>query len=191
MIGVTRLMQLFPFGGISQAVIDRYNHQANEELEKIRDFIILHYKVTERTDSTFWDQVRTMDIPDSLAHRIALFQESAQVFQAPGELFQVDSWLQVMLGQRIMPKTYHHMGRLMPPQQLKQALEQQWAVRSGTETFLHLGISDGLTYSYSPSAPLGSRIVASTLKLDGVCRGGKSLKVSAHFAATKFMVNAM
>ena len=52
--------------------------------------------------------------------------------------------------------------------QVKTALEQQWAVRSGTETFLHLGISDGLTFSYSPSAPLGSRIVASTLRLDGV-----------------------
>ncbi|ATC23956.1 tryptophan 7-halogenase [Caulobacter vibrioides] len=123
MIGVSRLMQLFPFGGISQATIDRYNRQADDELEKIRDFIILHYKVTERTDSTFWDQVRTMDIPDSLAHRIALFQESGHVFQAPGELFQVDSWLQVMLGQRIMPRTYHHMGRMMPPQQLKQALD--------------------------------------------------------------------
>lgn len=123
MIGVTRLMQLFPFGGISQAIIDRYNRQADDELEKIRDFIILHYKVTERTDSAFWDRVRTMDIPDSLAHRIALFQESGHVFQAPGELFQVDSWLQVMLGQRIMPRTYHHMGRMMPPQQLKQALD--------------------------------------------------------------------
>ncbi|MFN0284421.1 MAG: bifunctional metallophosphatase/5'-nucleotidase [Kineosporiaceae bacterium] len=52
--------------------------------------------------------------------------------------------------------------------QLKTVLEQQWAVRSGTETFLHLGISNGLTYSYAPTAPLGSRIVAGTLKLGGV-----------------------
>jgi tryptophan halogenase len=44
-----------------------------------------------------------MDIPDSLAHRIDLFRENAQVFQAPGELFQIDSWLQVMLGQRLEP----------------------------------------------------------------------------------------
>ena len=123
MIGVTRLMQLFPFGGVSQAAVDRYNRQADDELEKIRDFIILHYKLTERTDSPFWDRVRTMDIPDSLAHRIELFRQSAQVFQAPGELFQVDSWLQVMLGQRLTPQSFHQMGRLMPPQQLKQALE--------------------------------------------------------------------
>jgi len=123
MIGVTRLMQLFPFSGISQAAVDRYNHQADDELEKIRDFIILHYKATERTDSPFWDRVRAMDIPDSLAQRIELFRQNAQVYQAPGELFQVDSWLQVLLGQRIQPQAYHHMGRLMPPQQLRAALE--------------------------------------------------------------------
>ncbi|PIB93422.1 tryptophan halogenase family protein [Caulobacter sp. FWC2] len=123
MIGVTRLMQLFPFAGISQAAVDRYNRQADDELEKIRDFIILHYKATERTDSPFWDRVRAMDIPDSLAQRIELFRQSAQVYQAPGELFQVDSWLQVLLGQRIQPQAHHHMGRLMPPQQLKSALE--------------------------------------------------------------------
>jgi tryptophan halogenase len=123
MIGVTRLMQLFPFAGISQAAVDRYNRQADDELEKIRDFIILHYKATERTDSPFWDRVREMDIPDSLVQRIALFRESAQAYQAPGELFQVDSWLQVLLGQRIQPQAHHHMGRLMPSQQLKQALD--------------------------------------------------------------------
>lgn len=123
MVGVTRLMQLFPFGGISQAAIDRYNRLADDELEKIRDFIILHYKATERTDSPFWDRVREMEIPDSLAHRIELFRESAQVYQAPGELFQVDSWLQVLLGQRVQPESFHAMGRLMPPQQLKQALD--------------------------------------------------------------------
>ena len=123
MVGMTRLMKLFPFGGVSPAAVDFYNSQADDELEKIRDFIILHYKATERTDSPFWDRVRTMDIPDSLAHRIELFRESAQVYQAPGELFQTDSWLQVLLGQRVQPQTYHHMGRLMPPPQLKAALE--------------------------------------------------------------------
>lgn len=123
MIGVTRLMQLFPFGGCTEALIARYNRLADDELEKIRDFIILHYKATERTDSPFWDYCRTMEIPDSLAQRIALFTESAQVFQAPGELFQVDSWLQVMLGQRLEPASHHHMGRLMPPDQLRRALE--------------------------------------------------------------------
>ncbi len=60
-------------------------------IEKIRDFIVLYYNVTERTDSPFWTTVHTQEIPDSLAHRLDLFRESGQVFQALGELFQVDS----------------------------------------------------------------------------------------------------
>ncbi|MBU4436476.1 MAG: tryptophan 7-halogenase [Alphaproteobacteria bacterium] len=123
MIGVTRLMQLFPFDGVNEAVIARYNRLAEDELEKIRDFIILHYTLTQRADSPFWDDCRTMDIPDSLVHRIALFRDNAQVFQAPGELFQVDSWLQVMLGQGLEPQGFHHMGRMIPPGQLRRALD--------------------------------------------------------------------
>ena len=123
MIGVTRLMQLFPFGGINDAIVGRYNRQADDEIEKIRDFIILHYKLTQRTDSPFWERCRTMDVPDSLAQRIALFQDNALAYQAPGELFQVDSWLQVMLGQGLEPRSRHHLGRLLTPPQLRQSLE--------------------------------------------------------------------
>jgi tryptophan halogenase len=122
MIGVTRLLQLFPFGGVTPSLQDRYNHLADQEITRIRDFIILHYKLTERTDTPYWDRRRTMDIPDSLAQRIELFRETAQVYQVPGELFQVDSWLQVMLGQRLQPKSNHHLGRMLSEAQLRQSL---------------------------------------------------------------------
>ncbi len=122
MIAIHRLLQLFPFQGCTEALSDRFNNLADDEILKIRDFIVLHYNVTERTDSPYWDHVRTTEVPDTLAHRLALFRESGHVFQAPGELFQVDSWLQVMLGQRLQPRAHHHMGRLMPPEQLRGAL---------------------------------------------------------------------
>lgn len=121
MIGVTRLMQLFPFSGISDALASRYNRLADAEIEGIRDFIILHYRLNERPEP-FWERCRTMAIPDSLTHRIELFREAAHAFQAPGELFQVDSWLQVMLGQRLEPEGHHLMGSLMPAEQLRRAL---------------------------------------------------------------------
>jgi tryptophan halogenase len=124
MIGVTRLMQLFPFGGPDPALAARYNGLMDEEIERIRDFIVLHYKLTERTDSPFWARCRTMEIPESLAHRIELFRAGAHAYQAPGELFQVDSWLQVMLGQRLEPQARHRMAALMAPAQLAGALEE-------------------------------------------------------------------
>lgn len=122
MIAIHRLLQLFPFAGCNPSLSDRFNHLADDEILKIRDFIVLHYNVTERADSPYWDHVRTMEVPETLAHRLALFRENGHVFQAPGELFQIDSWLQVMLGQRLEPRGHHHMGRLMPPAQLRGAL---------------------------------------------------------------------
>ena len=123
MIAVTRLLQLFPFTGVNDTLSNRFNALADQEIIRIRDFIILHYKATERTDSPYWDRCRTMEIPDYLAERIRFFQENAQVYQVPGELFQVDSWLQVMLGQRLVPTSHHLMGAQMPPEQLRAALD--------------------------------------------------------------------
>ena len=121
MIAVTRLMQLFPFGGVNEAVAERYNDVARREIEGIRDFIILHYYLNER-DEPFWQECRSLDIPASLAERIALFREGANAYQAADELFRTDSWVQVMLGQRLTPRSHHAMGRLMPPERLRTAL---------------------------------------------------------------------
>jgi tryptophan halogenase len=113
MVGVTRLMHLFPFAGVDDALVAEFNEQSRVEIEKTRDFVVLHYHATEREDSAFWRHCRHMQIPDSLAHRIALFRENAFAFQGEAELFRVDSWSQVLLGQRVMPKAYHHFARSM------------------------------------------------------------------------------
>ncbi|HLT90864.1 MAG TPA: tryptophan halogenase family protein [Woeseiaceae bacterium] len=123
MTGVTRLMQLFPFAGITRALVDRYNELTRAELESIRDFIVLHYHATERDDTPFWNHCRTMEVPDTLAQRIALFREHGHAWQADGELFRVDSWTQVMLGQGIVPAGYHHLARALPRRQLIELLE--------------------------------------------------------------------
>jgi tryptophan 7-halogenase len=128
MTGVTRLMQLFPFSGITQTFVDRYNDESRDELESIRDFIVLHYHATSRDDTPFWRHCRDMQIPDSLARRIRLFKENAYAFQGDGELFRVDSWVQVMLGQGIVPAHYHHSAKQMKDDDLKRVLAE---VRSG------------------------------------------------------------
>ena len=121
MTGITRLMQLFPFSGITPALVEQYNRQTQAEIEKIRDFIVLHYHATER-EEPFWRECREMRVPETLAHRIALFREHAHAFQADGELFRVDSWIQVMLGQGIRPRHYHHVARTMKDADLQKLL---------------------------------------------------------------------
>ncbi|WP_041523020.1 tryptophan halogenase family protein [Gilvimarinus agarilyticus] len=119
MIGVTRLLQLFPFNGCHTSLVNQFNQVSADEMEKIRDFIVLHYKVTQRADSAFWRQCAQMEVPESLAHRLELFKSDAQAYQTDSELFRVDSWTQVMLGQGLMPDDYHPVARAMGDEYLK------------------------------------------------------------------------
>jgi tryptophan halogenase len=122
MIAVTRLLQVFPFRGVSAAVAERFNAQASREIEGIRDFIILHYRLSQR-DEAFWRHCREMELPDSLRERISLFEEAAHAFQDAHDLFRVDSWVQVMLGQRLTPHSYHPATHMMPEPQMREALD--------------------------------------------------------------------
>jgi tryptophan halogenase len=126
MAGVTRLMQMFPFGGVTEAIAARYNALSERELEGIRDFIILHYHLNDREED-FWRHCRAMEIPESLGHRIALFRDGAYAYQAADELFRVDSWVQVMLGQGLTPRWHHAIGQSMRPEQLRDALARMAA----------------------------------------------------------------
>jgi tryptophan halogenase len=121
-IAITRLIQNFPFDGVTDALTDRFNDQSRREMEHIRDFIILHYTLTERDDSPFWRRCRDMAIPPSLAERIRLFRDNAMAYQGNDELFRIDSWIMVMLGQGVLPASYHHVAQLMEPAKLQQAL---------------------------------------------------------------------
>ncbi|HEY6530051.1 MAG TPA: tryptophan halogenase family protein [Cellvibrionaceae bacterium] len=102
-----RFLQFFPINGFNEANVEEYNQQCKHEIESIRDFVVLHYKATERDDTAYWRYCRDMDAPKTLAHRIKLFAENAMAFKTTRELFLVDSWTQVMLGQRVIPSVYH------------------------------------------------------------------------------------
>ena len=119
---IIRLMQMFPYDGIRQPDIDEFNNQMNFEIVNVRDFIVLHYHVTERSDTAFWDQCRTMEVPESLQHRIELFKQSGRVFKVPTELFGENSWIQVMLGQGLIPEQYHPIVNMMSEEELERFL---------------------------------------------------------------------
>lgn len=118
-----RLMLMFPAQEIQQSDIDEFNHQALEEIEHVRDFIILHYHVTDRNDSPFWRYCKNMAIPDSLSHRLDHFRETGRVYKYAKDLFHETSLVQVMTGQGIKPKAYHPIVDLMGDKELETFLE--------------------------------------------------------------------
>lgn len=121
-IAATRLIQYFPFNGCNDALADQFNRLASEEFESIRDFIILHYYLTSRDDTQFWRDRQALDIPDSLRHRLELYRSNGLVYKGDEDLFRIDSWVQVLLGQGFETEAYHPAGRLMPPGNLRASL---------------------------------------------------------------------
>ena len=104
---VLRLLRMMPSGPVSQRDVDEFNDQQLTDMVQIRDFLVLHYNATDRRDTPFWRQCAAMEIPDSLRHKIELFRETGRVFRKNEELFVENSWVQVMMGQGIVPRAHH------------------------------------------------------------------------------------
>jgi tryptophan 7-halogenase len=111
--GIARLMSLFPSRRFDQAEIDRFNAQTTREYVDIRDFLVLHYKATERTDSEFWNYCRTLEPPEGLAAKIEMYALNGRIFREHEELFTETSWLAVLAGQGIEARGYHPAADLL------------------------------------------------------------------------------
>ena len=120
---VSRVAAFFPDQEFNVADVEEFNRQSDFEYERIRDFIILHYKATERSDSEFWNYCRTMPIPDTLAHKLELFKANGRVVRENAELFSEISWVEVMLGQHVVPRGYHPLVDALPQAKIADFLD--------------------------------------------------------------------
>jgi tryptophan halogenase len=103
---VERLIKLFPARAIDAADVAEFNAQTAFEWDRVRDFIILHYHLNRRPEP-FWRDRAAMAIPDSLTEKIELFAANGRVFRFNEELFAEPGWLQVMVGQGLIPRGCH------------------------------------------------------------------------------------
>ena len=103
---VTRLLTVLPGQKIEPKVVEGFNRRAIEEFEGIRDFLVLHYWANARVEP-FWDRMRGIELPDTLAARIAEFEAACLVQPRLDELFTESSWLQVMVGQGLEPRSWN------------------------------------------------------------------------------------
>lgn len=120
---IARLLSFFPNKHFDQEDIDEYNRQTHFEFDRIRDFLILHYYATNRDDSDFWNYCRTMSVPEELTQKIEQFKKNGRIYRNNGEMFGDLSWLEVMHGQGIRPRSYHPIVDVMPKDELLRRME--------------------------------------------------------------------
>ena len=122
--GIAKLLALFPDRRFDPTERDEYNRQMRDVFEDVRDFVILHYKATRRDDSDFWNYCRTMDVPDSLASKLDLWQAKGRLFREGRELFGTASWVAVLLGQGIVPEEQEPPVAALDPAMVADALDK-------------------------------------------------------------------
>jgi tryptophan halogenase len=120
---ITALVELFPQKPIADSDRDEFNRVIDLEYDRIRDFLILHYHATERSDSPFWDYVRTMEIPETLAEKLDLFRRRGRVVKYREGVFLEASWIAVYLGQRVDPRGHDLRADFPAPDALARGME--------------------------------------------------------------------
>jgi tryptophan 7-halogenase len=104
--GLTHLVNLFPDRECASIVVDEFNRIAINEYERIRDFIVLHYKANGRRDAPLWEYCGNMDIPEELAYKMHQFRNSGRVVKYGSDLFAATNWIAVFLGQEVWPERH-------------------------------------------------------------------------------------
>ncbi|WP_122467998.1 tryptophan halogenase family protein [Brevundimonas lutea] len=120
-VAVQALIQLFPDRAIDPALAREFNRRVDNEYDRVRDFLILHYHLNRRDDAEIWRHCREMEIPDSLAETLALFAHRGHIPQYKDGLFSPPSWLSVLVGQGLSPSGYHPLADAVS---LEDALEE-------------------------------------------------------------------
>jgi tryptophan halogenase len=135
---VTDLINLMPRRGSSPAdgrLIEEFNRLNNMQYERIRDFLILHYTANDRVGEPLWDYVRSMQLPDSLIHKLSLFRSRAALPNYQYGLFARDSWLSVLMGQGVVPGGYDRLADVFALSAVEQRLgEFRGRIQSNVET---------------------------------------------------------
>ena len=131
---ITYLIELFPERTISPVDRNEFNRLIDMEYDRIRDFLILHYHATERSGMPFWDYVRTMEIPDTLAGKLELFRRRGRVVKYREGVFLDASWIAVYLGQGVIPEGHDARADLPPVETVAQGMRKLHAeIRSTVE----------------------------------------------------------
>lgn len=124
-IAIMKLIEFFPKRQAPrQKARDAFNRHLSLEYQRIRDFLVLHYHITRRRDSEFWNYCRTMPIPDSLQEYIEAFREIAHVPRNINGLFLPPSWVAVLLGQGETPKNFQSLVNIHSRELLRDELQK-------------------------------------------------------------------
>jgi tryptophan 7-halogenase len=155
--GISRFIALFPDASQPSIFRDEYNRWMQRDFEQVRDLLVFHYYANGR-DEPFWLHCRNMTIPETLQRRLELFAEGGRFLRNEGELFPNASWVAVMLGQNVIPRTVDPVVAGRPVSEVEPKLE---LLRQAMNEFADtLPSHEDALRNYCSAAPDGNRVLS-------------------------------
>jgi tryptophan 7-halogenase len=133
---IAQLLAHFPDRSFNDTDRNRYNQVFDRLTEETRDFLILHYKASERDDTPFWRYCRDMDIPEKLTERMRIFLNNGRVYRENEELFTETSWFSVMIGQLMKPRSFDPVAQLMSQELTQSRLNEIQSVVKASADYM-------------------------------------------------------
>lgn len=105
--GMDFFLRFLPDADCDPVLITEYNQRMTQDYEEIRDFVIMHYAMTQREDNAYWREIRNMEMPESLSSKIDLFKVNGTIREGVDLMFRSVSWQSVLEGMGVKPRAYH------------------------------------------------------------------------------------
>ncbi len=112
--GLEEFVECYPGGVLNEPLAKLYNRRLSDAYDEVRDFVLLHYLVTRRSES-FWQDSRNVEVSSALAERLALYRETGFLLEADrNPVFRETNYFHVLLGGDCLPERCHPRVTLMP-----------------------------------------------------------------------------
>ena len=73
--GIEELVNHFPGDVVDDETVRSYNRAVSDCIDGVRDFLILHYRASDRADTDFWRATKGVTVPAELGERLELWQK--------------------------------------------------------------------------------------------------------------------
>lgn len=100
---VRLLGEYLPDRDFNPALAKTFNSRMADVMDEVRDFILLHYVVTRRTEP-FWRDSRAVPLPDSLRDLLDLYDETGRIQSARQQLFHDANYFFILAGAGRLPR---------------------------------------------------------------------------------------
>ncbi|HEY8509406.1 MAG TPA: tryptophan halogenase family protein [Steroidobacteraceae bacterium] len=124
---LTRVIDLFPSANFPSCLTEEFNRLVANDLERVRDWLILHYKGSQRRDSPFWKACSAMSIPETLARKIELFASRGRVVMYDEESFPESSWTGLFIAQQCWPRQIDPRAQMLDASRVRNQLNRMKA----------------------------------------------------------------